>query len=50
MLIEADGARLLRNQHASEDPLWRTNKNMPKLAEAVPVESEQPKAEINHHI
>ncbi len=32
--------RLLRNQHASEDPLWQTNGTTPKLAEAVPAESE----------
>ncbi len=39
-----------RTQHASEDPLWRTKKETsPKLAEAVPAESEQPKAEINDY-
>ena len=25
-LSEAEGARLLRDQHASEDPLWRTKR------------------------
>ncbi|MBM7681250.1 hypothetical protein JOD43_001417 [Pullulanibacillus pueri] len=32
--------RLQREQHESEDPLWSTKRPTPKLAEAVPVESE----------
>ena len=42
MLMPSDESqkypRLLREQHASEDPLWQ-KETTPKLAEAVPVES-----------